>query len=123
MSIDDGEDYSIRGEPITLGSGGLAASPAAVTSEFTIAELELPIVLGAAQTWSVGGEGAGHRFENDLYVGGNVTGSGSALTVDMSGGPALFLENETEVGPVTINGANTTQAGVFNGAVELSVLP
>ena len=53
----------------------------------------------------------GHLLENDLYVGGNLTGSGSELTVDMSEGPALFLENETEVGPVAIDGANTGTGG------------
>ncbi len=56
-------------------------------------------------------------FENDLYVGGNLTGSGSALTLDMSNGPALFLENETEVGPVAIDGTNPSEPGIFNGAV------
>jgi hypothetical protein len=119
MSIDDGEDYAISGEPITLGSGGLSAAPAAVTSKLTISELALPVVLGASQTWSIGGEGSGHLLQNDLNLSGNLTGSGSALTIDMSGGPALFLENETEVGSVAIDGANTAQAGILNGAVEL----
>jgi hypothetical protein len=119
MSIDDGEDYSIIGEPITLGSGGLSASPTGVTSKLTISELELPIALGASQTWSIGGEGLEHLLENDLYLDGNLTGSGSALTVNMSGGPAFFVENETEVGALAIDGSNTTQAGILNGAVEL----
>ena len=119
MSIDDGEDYSLVGEPITLDGGGLSASPAAVTSKLTISELDLPVALGATQTWNIGGEGTGHLLENDLYLGGNLTGSGSELTVDMSEGPALFLENETEVGPVAIDGSDTGQAGILNGAVEL----
>lgn len=118
-SIDDGEDYSIVGEPITLGGGGLSASPTAVTSKLTLAELDLPIALGTSQTWSIGGEGAGHRFENDLYLGGNLTGSGSELTVDLNEGPALYIGNSTEVGPVSIDGADTTEAGIFNGAVTL----
>ena len=125
LSIDDCEDYSIVGEkpvgetPITLGSGGLAASPTATTSKLTLSELDLPIALGAAQTWSI--EGAGgieHLLENDLYLGGELTGSGSALTVDMGDGPLLLLEDEAEVGPVSIAGTDPAEAGIFNGAVE-----
>ena len=119
ISIDDGEDYSLVGEPITLDGGGLSAAPTAATSELTLAELDLPVALGATQTWHLGGEGTAHLLENDLYLGGNLTGSGSELTIDVSEGPALFLENETEVGPVAIDGANTGEAGILNGAVEL----
>ncbi|HEY3829579.1 MAG TPA: hypothetical protein VGL57_10330 [Solirubrobacteraceae bacterium] len=118
MNIDDGENYSIIGEPITLGTGGLSASPAAVTSQLTLSALALPITLEASQTWSIGGEGPEHLLENDLDLGGNVTGSTSALTVDLSNEPGLFLENNTEVGPVAIDGTDTSEAGIFNGAVE-----
>jgi hypothetical protein len=119
VQIDDANDYLIGGNEIAIGSGGLTASPAAVTSELTVAELDLPVALGATQTWDIGGEGSGHLLENDLYLGGNLTGSGSALTVDMSDGPALLLRNKTEVGPVTINGTNAGEYGIYNGAVEL----
>jgi hypothetical protein len=119
VQIDDGNDYLIGGNEIAIGSGGLTALPTAVTSKLTVAELELPIALGTTQTWDIGGEGSGHLLENDLYLGGNLSGSGSALTVDMGDGPALFLENETEVGPVAIDGSNASERGILNGAVEL----
>jgi hypothetical protein len=120
LSIDDGEDYSVIGDSITLGSGGLSAAPTAATSKFTVSAFGLPITLGASQTWHIAGAGGiEHVLENNLALDGNLTGSASALTVDLSEGPALFLENETEVGPVEINGSDTTAAGVLNGTTEL----
>jgi hypothetical protein len=120
LSIDDGEDYSVIGEPITLGSGGLSAAPTTATSKFTASAIGLPITLGSSQTWHIAGAGGiEHVLENDLGLEGNLTGSASALTVDMSDGPALFLENETDVGPVEIDGADTSVAGVLNGTTEL----
>jgi len=47
-----------------------------------------------------------------------VTGSGNALTVELSNGPLVFLANKTETGPVSLDGANTS-AVVKNGAVAL----
>jgi hypothetical protein len=118
MSIDDGEDYSIIGKSVTLGSQGLSASPTLPTSKLTISELDLPIVLGASQTWNIGDEGAEGLFENDLYLGGDLTGS-NALTIAISDGPALYLGNKTEVGPVVVNGANASGEHIENGEVFL----
>ncbi len=118
MDIDDGEDYSIIGRPITLGAGGLSASPTTSTSALTISELDLPIVLGASQTWNIGDQGAKNLFENDLYLGGNLTGGG-ALTIAMSDGPALYVENQTEVGPVAIDGASASGEHIENGVLLL----
>ena len=47
-----------------------------------------------------------------------MTGSGNALTVELSNGPLVFLANKTETGPVSLDGANTS-AVVKNGAVAL----
>ena len=55
--------------------------------------------------------------ENVAAVLGNLNGSANALTVEISNEAGVFLENETEVGPVAIDGANTGEAGVFNGFV------
>lgn len=46
-----------------------------------------------------------------------MTGAGHALTVELSRGPALILENSTEVGPVTIEGADAAAQSVENGLV------
>ncbi len=120
LSIDDGEDYSVVGEPITLGGGGLSASPTTTTSKFTVSALELPITLGSSQTWHLAGAGGiEHLLENDLALEGSLTDPTSELTVDMSDGPALFLENETDVGAVEIDGSDATSAGILNGALEL----
>jgi hypothetical protein len=118
MNIDDGEDYSIIGKPITLGAGGLFASPTTSTSTLTISELDLPIVLDASQAWNIGDQGAQNLFENDLYLEGSLTGSG-ALTVTLNDGPALYVENKTEVGPVVIDGANASGEHIENGALFL----
>ncbi len=54
-----------------------------------------------------------------LLMGGEVTGQGSELTVELTGGPALILENSTEVGPVTLEGANASGEHIDNGLVLL----
>jgi hypothetical protein len=119
LHVDDRAEYVIYGEPFTLGSGGLSAAPLAETSELTLSALLAPIVLGAAQTWNIGGWGAGSVGENQLYVGGGVSGSEHALTIDVGSGGGLDFGGDAEVGPVAIDGANATQAGIFNGVVGL----
>jgi hypothetical protein len=52
LTIDDGDDYKLGGDEITLGAGGLVASPAAGASGSDGDVLDLPIKLGATQAWS-----------------------------------------------------------------------
>jgi hypothetical protein len=137
MHIDDGEDYGIFGKGITLGAGGLSASPpklelvemgglglsaspAATTNELTLAIVGMPIALDSSQTWSIGGAGRYSIGEHELYLGGDVTGSSSdELKVKMSEGGALDLGGEDEVGPVAIEGAEPREPGGVNGFVGL----
>jgi hypothetical protein len=119
LDIDDGENYEITGEPFTLGAGGLSASPAAATSEPTLAEVSTPIVLGSSQAWKMAGLGAGQIGDNGLLLSGGLSGASSELTVDMEDGGTLYLAHDNELGPVNFDGANTHQAGIFNGVVGL----
>ncbi len=117
IKIDDGNDYVLRGDEITLDGGGLAASPASGSSGSAGDVLDMPIKLGASQTWSIAGRNGGVG-ENGTAVLGKLTGSNSSeLTLEISDEAALFLENETEVGSTAISGADTNEAGIFNGFV------
>jgi DNA segregation ATPase FtsK/SpoIIIE-like protein len=120
IQIDDGNDYLIGGEELSLGSGGLTASPASGTSGETGDIVETPIHLTAPQTWSIANRGDAEFADNNLLLAGSLSGYASALTVDLSKGPGLYLvENEMEVGPISIDGRDTGEPGVLNGFVAL----
>ena len=113
LKLDDGDEYLIAGEPFTLGSGGLSATPASGSSGEAADVVEAPIQLGASQDWQLAGRG-GPVAENGLVLfdgtfgSGSVSGSGSSLSIELSEGPLFFLDKtDTEVGPLTISGANT----------------
>jgi hypothetical protein len=100
------EPYNITGEGITLGGGGLSASPPTSEDHGNV-NLMLPITLGAAQTWNLTGPAGGGVSAQ----GGNVTvegllGSGSELTVDLTDHSGLYLMGNNEVGNVTVNATN-----------------
>lgn len=119
IKLDDGDEYALAGTEITLGGGGLTASPASGSSGPAGDFIELPVQLGASQTWSIAGRSGGGLGENGAAVLGNLTGSNSsALTFEISNEAALILNNETEVGPTAISGADPNEAGIFNGFVE-----
>lgn len=75
LSIDDGGawagglGYQISGNGITLGAGGITAAPASGDTGFNGALIDLPITLGANQTWSITGGSNGQG----LAIGANVT--------------------------------------------------
>ena len=121
IKLDNGDEYFLSGDEITLGGGGLTASPASGSSGAAGDALELPIKLGASQTWSIAGRSGGSLGENGAAVFGNLTGSsGSALTFEISNEAVLYLENDTEVGPAAISGSDPSEAGIFNGFVGYS---
>jgi hypothetical protein len=107
ISIDDGVGYSISGDALTLGSGGITATTSA--SLPTASTLDFPLTLGSPQTWTIsgatGGAGAG------LAVGGAVSGAGDALQVDLSNQATLNLGADDELGPLTVSGANAGESG------------
>jgi hypothetical protein len=115
LSIDNSAKYVLSGDELTLGAGGLTASPASSGSSGDV--LKLPIKLGASQTWSIAGRNGGGLGENGAAVLGSLTGSSSTLNFEISNEAVLYLENETEVGPATISGADAGEAGIFNGFV------
>jgi hypothetical protein len=119
VHIDDGDGYFITGEELTVGSGGLTASPASgstgAAGDFVLTALHL----GASQRWSITDRIGGAVEENGLLLGGEVTGAQSALTTELSNGSALILANNTEVGPVTIEGPNAGGERIDNGSVLL----
>jgi hypothetical protein len=108
-----GPGYQITGNAITLGSAGGTAltttetPPAGDTGNYNAAPplLDVPITLGATQTWDLNGTGP------DLVAA--MTGSSDALTINMNGqsnGGAQILGSmgigsDVEVGNVTINGS------------------
>jgi hypothetical protein len=116
VQIDDANDYLIGGNEIAIGSEGLTASPGVSQEAGTF--IEMPLNLSATQTWHIS-SGGGELGENGLLLAGDLTGSGSGLTAELSNGPLLYLyENNTEVGPVTIAGADTGEVAA-NGIVSL----
>jgi hypothetical protein len=117
LTLDDGDGYVIGGKPLTLGAGGLHASPETGSSGPAGDIIEMPFQLSAPQRWEIADRSASLREENGLYLGGEVTGPDKALTVELSNGPALVLDNSTEVGPVTIEGPNATGERTANGSV------
>ena len=112
ISIANGVPYSVTGEPITLGAGGLTASPGATGTPsglplFDLADLNVPVALSSPQTWSIieGKHGRG------LRVGGNVSGTtADSLQIAFSeaeptGEPNFVeLNGDVEVGPVKVAG-------------------
>jgi hypothetical protein len=119
LRIDDGKNYKISGEPFTL-KGELSASPAAATSEATLATISNPIDIGSTQSWSISGLGLEHIGENALLLSGELSGDGGGeLHVAMNGGGALYFDANNEIGVVSFDGANAAQPGIFNGVVGL----
>lgn len=119
LRIDDGKNYQISGESFTL-NGDLSASPAAATSDATLATISNRINIGSTQSWSIAGLGPEHIGENALLLGGELSGDGGGeLTVDMEGSGALYLDANNELGTVNFTGANASESGIFNGVVGL----
>jgi hypothetical protein len=103
LRLDDADPYVLGGEELTLGAGGLTAFAPEHSSGIG-SVLELPIKLGASQTWKI--EGNGRQSATAVEVNASVSGSSSALTL--------------ELGPVTIRGANPSLRRTFeNGVVYL----
>lgn len=102
LSIDNGYAYDLTGEPLTLGAGGLtAASSNTSTTSYGDANLRIPLVLAASQTWTLNGG----RLNHGVSLGATVTGGSSALRVQLADQATLWFQGDTELGPVTIAGS------------------
>jgi hypothetical protein len=117
--LDNANDYVIAGDQISIGSGGLTASPASGPVGPAGDVIAAPLELSSSQTWNVRGRGSISE-EAGLLLAGDVAGVGSALEIGLSEEPVVYLaENDIEVGPLSINGADAAEPGVFNGVVGL----
>ena len=116
LQIDDSENYTIFGEPLILGAGGLSASPTTF-DKFTLTEVDLPLTLDAPQTWSI--DGGGEGTSNGVYLGDLVTGATDGLNVAVSSRGMIDLGANVEVGAVSVEGADAQQPGVVNGSFNL----
>src|ERR1051326_1510846 len=92
LSIDDGERYSINGNGLSLGPGGLTAAPSAADSGGIPPLFSVPIALTAAQTWSI----TGGSLNQQLAVAA-VTGPTRALTINLNARTFLELLADAEV--------------------------
>jgi hypothetical protein len=121
LRIDDGAGYDIGGaDALTIGAGGIGAITG--SSTFNPSVIDIPIALGAGQTWGIDGGPGG---EGELNVDGGVAGTSDALNVLVSdeGFLDLDLGSSNEVGDVSIAGSNSGFSGLdayYNGALELS---
>lgn len=114
LTIDDGAPYTISGNAITLGAGGLTAGTTSPTSAFT--SLNLPLTLTASQTWALDGNGVNAQ----VGIHGNVTGAAAALAITLSHQTFLSLSgNDVEVGPISISGG-ALGSGPMNGSVGVA---
>ena len=111
LSFDDGAPYSITGNAITLGSGGISAGTSS-TSFATPPRISTPIVLGAEQKWSIDG----NNIDAQLELEGNVTGEAHQLAISLTHETFLGVYGEVEVGPVTVTGGGS---GSDSGEIAL----
>jgi hypothetical protein len=106
ISIDDGVNYNITGNVITLGAGGLTAAPSANDCSpptFCGPQLRTPITLGASQTWSITGGSANQQ----LNMSAAVTGATDSLGINFASNTFLGIGvgSSVEVGAVTVAGS------------------
>jgi hypothetical protein len=107
-------NYTLTGEPIALGAGGLEGFLTGRLSEFGM-RLDAPITLSAPQRWSLVNEGEGG--DNPLYIDANVSGAPTD-TLDLTsneGGGEFDVDADIETGPITTEGESV----VFLGETSL----
>jgi hypothetical protein len=103
-------DYTLTGDSITLGAGGLEGFLTGRLSEFGM-RLDAPIVLSAPQQWSLVNEGEGG--DNPLYIDANVSGAPTD-TLDLTsneGGGEFNVDGDIETGPITTEGESVVFLG------------
>ena len=103
-------DYTLTGQSITLGAGGLEGFLTGRLSEFGM-RLEAPITLSAPQQWSLVNEGEGG--DNPLHIDANVSGA-STDTLGLfsnEGGGEFDVEGSIETGPITTEGESVVFLG------------
>jgi hypothetical protein len=117
LSVDGGSGYSISGNALTLGAGGITSATSAISSNPS--SFSPAITLAASQTWSI--DGGAHNV-GQLTLGGAVSGSSDSVSVNLSNAGSLVLGGDDEVGSVAITGANSANTGsnaAANGSVTV----
>jgi Big-like domain-containing protein len=119
IDVDDGAGYTIDGNPISLGSGGLTASPSPADATSSDGQtptltLDAPLNLRAPQTWSITGGPA----DPQVSVGGTVSDPASdPLTIALTQ-PVTVSFTDAEVGPLTTTGDGNPN----DGAIQIGTL-
>ena len=106
VSID--RSYTIDGDGITLGAGGLTVSAGSAPS------LLLPVTLGASQTWTMGGMTPSIPGASPTV--GAITGAGDSLNIDFGQEASVTADGDIEVGPLSFTGAGSLR--LFNGTAS-----
>lgn len=122
ISLDDGvqfppSGYSINGDAITLGAGGITAAPSATNSS-TGSSWGIPITLAASQTWSIAGGSSSGGGPGFLSLDAPVAGPSYALAIQMGYQGELNLQSgvDVEAGPIS---ATSTSVNFAAGSVGL----
>jgi RHS repeat-associated protein len=105
--------YTVSGEALTLGSGGLNAVNPVNFDDYGYASIKLPLSLEESQSWALS--------QQEVALEAPVTGTSAALDVQLGGHSDLSLNSPVEAGPVTITGSEPTPGGgaYSNGEVQL----
>ncbi len=108
--------FVISGSALTIGTGGVATSSAALQT------INTAITMGAAQTWSA--------TTGDLTFGGPVNNGGFLLTVNSATTRTLTISNvvsgtggltKSGTGVLTLSGSNTFSGGIWIQAGQVAV--
>jgi hypothetical protein len=110
LQVEATAGYSLSGQALTLGSGGLSIS--GPESAFTVFKLTNPLTLSGSQTWTA---------SSGAEIAGQLSGTSSALTLNDSSyerftfGELLGSTSvDDELGDVSINGVEKTEADGTN---------
>ncbi len=112
INVDDGVGYTISGNAILLGAGGLTAAPAPGDPVPTDGRqpsltMDAPLDLEAPQTWAIGGG----PTDPLILIGGAVTGPASApLAIEMRQ-PSNLAFADAELGTISVTGDGNPQDG------------
>jgi hypothetical protein len=104
--------YRLSGDGITLGSGGLSASSPANANLPRPFYLELPITLGASQTWSLTGPPGGGVGTGGNVIAEALSGSSADLTINLSDSSGLYLQGDNEVGNVSVKAGDAASGSI-----------
>jgi hypothetical protein len=112
LQINAADSYIITGNPITL-TGGLTTLTG--SDQGGQAHLNVPITLGADQTWTL--NATTPSLPDYLDLGSPLSGA-HALTVNIGNLNALALNGDNEIGPVNVIGVDAVKA-CNNGGLDI----